>query len=72
MSNCFVQISDKNTFRRLGADKVNETNINKDTRIPGGTTGTILYSYYDIIYGYVILHTYFMCLFHVCESLFFL
>ena len=34
-----VQISEKNTFGRMEADKVIETTINRDTKTPGGTRG---------------------------------
>ena len=34
-------MSDNNTFGRLEANKVTETTINKDTKMPGGTTGMI-------------------------------
>ena len=39
--NFSFQMLDNNTFGRLEADKVIKTTINKDTKTPGGTTGTI-------------------------------
>ena len=38
--NFSVQLSPDNPFGRMEADKVIETTINKDTKTPGGTTGT--------------------------------
>ena len=37
--NFSVQLSKKNPFGRMEADKVIETTINRDTKTPGGTTG---------------------------------
>ena len=67
MDNFSVQLSDKNTFGRLEADKIIETAINKDTKTPDGTTGTTLYSRYGITYRYMILHTCIECI--MCLSL---
>ena len=39
-----VQISEKNTFGRMEADKVIETTINRDTKTPGGTAGEAKFS----------------------------
>ena len=39
-----VQISEKNTFGCMEADKVIETTINKDTKTPGGTTGEVKFN----------------------------
>ena len=38
--NFSIQLSDTNPFGKQEADKVIETTINKDTKTPGGTTGT--------------------------------
>ena len=37
--NFSVQVSDNNPYRKLEADKVIETAINRDTKTPDGTTG---------------------------------
>ena len=37
--NFSVQVSDNNPFRKLEADKVIETTIDRDTKTPDGTTG---------------------------------
>ena len=39
--NFSVQMPDNNIFGRLEADRVIKTTISKDTKTPGGTTGTI-------------------------------
>ena len=42
-SNFAVQQSITNTFGKPKPEKVIETTINKDTNVPGGTTGMITY-----------------------------
>ena len=42
-SNFAVQQSITNTFGKPELEKVIETTINKDTKVPGGTTGMITY-----------------------------
>ena len=37
--NFLVQVSDDNPFGIFESEKVIETTINRDTKIPGGTTG---------------------------------
>ena len=39
--NFSVQMPDNNIFGRLEVDRVIKTTISKDTKTPGGTTGTI-------------------------------
>ena len=62
MGNFSVQISRKNIFARLEADKISERTINKDTKTFCGTA-SILYLCYDIT-----SHACIICLFPVCEN----